>query len=54
MAETLKVISYNTKTVKYFSKSAEDTRYSYLFLGILVYFLNPLEKLLGLPTPSGI
>jgi hypothetical protein len=54
MAETLKVIGCNTKTVKYFSKSAEDTRYSHLFPGASVYFLNPLEKLLGLPAPSGI
>ncbi|RGP78604.1 modin [Fusarium longipes] len=31
MAETLKVIGCNTKTVNYFSKSVEDTRYSHLF-----------------------
>jgi hypothetical protein len=54
MAETLKVIGCNTKTVKYFSKSVEDTRHSHLFPGVSVYFLNSPEMPSGLPTLSGI
>lgn len=37
MVETLKVIGCNTKTLEYFSKPTEDTRYSHLFPGSSVY-----------------
>jgi hypothetical protein len=39
MAETLKVIGCNTRTVKYFSKPSVNTRYSHLFPGTSISFL---------------
>ncbi|KAJ4152222.1 hypothetical protein NW765_017731 [Fusarium oxysporum] len=59
MAETLKVIGCNTRTVKYFSKPSVNTRYSHLFpvvfeilgmVGIVLQIKNTAFRVLPNPT----
>lgn len=53
MAETLKVIGCNTRTVKYFSKPSVNTRYSHLFPGTSISFLV-LHKCSRLTCPQSL
>ncbi|EMT70465.1 hypothetical protein FOC4_g10008922 [Fusarium odoratissimum] len=59
MAETLKTIGCNTRTVKYFSKPSVNTRYSHLFpvafemlgmVGIVLQIKNTAFRMLPNPT----